>query len=171
METLTFDEEVESLLAACGLPVSDLQNGVRGHFFGLHRDGELVGVVGIEIQDEFGLLRSLAVSASYRKSGLGPALVAHAEAWASYSGLKALYLLTTTAVGFFERLGYVEMPRTGAPSAITETAQFSGLCPSSATFMGKGLATDNSLDPSGFSAAATKPAGQTGQRGCRKTAR
>ncbi len=139
LETIPFNNDVEALLTACDLPVADLQDNVRVHFFGTRRDGELVGVVGVERHGEVGLLRSLAVTAAFRNGGLGRALVAHAEAWASHSGLKTLCLLTMTAAGFFKRLGYRETLRTAAPHAIAATAQFSGLCPSTATFMEKGL--------------------------------
>lgn len=143
METIPFNNDVEALLTACDLPVADLQDNVRVHFFGTRRDGELVGVVGVERHGEVGLLRSLAVTAAFRNGGLGRALVAHAEAWASHSGLKRLCLLTMTATGFFLRLGYREALRTAAPRAIAATAQFSELCPSTATFMEKGLPVKN----------------------------
>ncbi|MFO7645287.1 MAG: arsenic resistance N-acetyltransferase ArsN2 [Desulfosarcina sp.] len=143
METIPFNNDVEALLTACDLPVADLQDNVRVHFFGTRRDGELVGVVGVERHGEIGLLRSLAVTAAFRNGGLGRALVAHAEAWATHSGLKTIYLLTLTAGGFFKRLGYRRVDRAAAPPAIAVTAQFSGLCPSTATFMAKGLSVES----------------------------
>jgi amino-acid N-acetyltransferase len=75
---------------------------------------------------------------------LGVSLVSGAETWAAGQGVKILYLLTTTAAGFFARLGYVAAPRSAAPAAIAATAQFAGLCPASSTFMCKVLAADNS---------------------------
>jgi amino-acid N-acetyltransferase len=53
--------------------------------------------------------------------------------------VKALYLLTIDAAAFFSRLGYQEIARSEAPAAITGTAQFAGLCPSSAHCMRKPL--------------------------------
>ena len=91
------------------------------------------------------MLRSLAVEPEHRNSGLGISLVSDAETWAAERGVETLYLLTTTAAQFFARLGYEAVPRFEAPAAIAATAQFSGLCPASSTFMRKVLAADNSL--------------------------
>lgn len=146
MEQVAYNQEVSALLAACDLPVADLRVDGDVCFFGARHEGELLGVIGIEIRGDVGLLRSLAISAAHRGNGLGQKLVADAEAWAAHFGLKTLYLLTTTAGNFFERLGYVELSRSEAPRAITETPQFAGLCPASSIFMGKGLSADNRLN-------------------------
>jgi amino-acid N-acetyltransferase len=96
-------------------------------------------VVGVERHGGVGLLRSLAVAEGKRGTGLGRALVGHAEAWARAQGIDTLCLLTRHAAGFFARLGYVETPRDAAPAAISATAEFSWLCPASAAFMRKAL--------------------------------
>jgi N-acetylglutamate synthase-like GNAT family acetyltransferase len=51
-----------------------------------------------------------------------------------------VWLLTTTARAFFDKLGYAAVDRAGVPGAIRATAQFSALCPDSATVMVKRLA-------------------------------
>ena len=139
IEAISLDDEVAALLAAAQLPVSDLRTSRSLNLRGLRHGGRLVGVVGIEIYGEVGLLRSLAVESAHRNAGLGTSLVADAEAWAAGHGVKTLYLLTTTAAGFFAGLGYVPAPRSDAPAAIAATAQFAGLCPASSTFMCKVL--------------------------------
>lgn len=63
-------------------------------------------------------------------------------------GISSLYLLTTTAQGYFSNLGFAVIPREKAPEAIQRTRQFSGICPSSATFMHRPLEQRESL-PSG----------------------
>ncbi len=143
MEQVTYNQEVSALLAACDLPVADLRINGDVCFFGWRHDSELLGVIGVERCGGVGLLRSLAISATHRGNGLGQALVAYAEGWAVCSGLKALYLLTTTAGDFFKRLGYETLARSEAPKAITETPQFAGLCPTSSIFMAKGLNADS----------------------------
>lgn len=139
MEQMAYSQEVGALLAACDLPVADLRDDGRVHFFGFRHESVLVGVIGVEVCGDVGLLRSLAISAAHRNKGLGQKLVAFSEEWATRYNLKALYLLTTTADRFFERLGYERLSRSQAPSAITATPQFSGLCPGSSIFMGKEL--------------------------------
>ena len=50
-------------------------------------------------------------------------------------GVERVWLLTTTAGPFFERLGFAVADRGSAPSAIAATPQFRGVCPGTATFM------------------------------------
>ena len=137
VEPIGLDAEVEALLVEAGLPVSDLSDGRDLTLLGVREDGRLVGVAGIEVHGPVGLLRSVAVTPARRSAGLGLDLVSSAETWAAGHGLESLYLLTTTAAGFFARLGYEVTPRAEAPAAIAATSQFAGLCPRSATFMRK----------------------------------
>ncbi|WP_218110450.1 arsenic resistance N-acetyltransferase ArsN2 [Ostreibacterium oceani] len=136
---MTYNQEIKALLLSCDLPVADLQQDNRVCFFGIRHEGSLLGVIGVEVCGDFGLLRSLAIASSHRNKGLGKRLVSFAEKWAMQVELKALYLLTTEADSFFGRLGYERWPRSAAPSRITETPQFSTLCPDAAIFMHKGL--------------------------------
>jgi amino-acid N-acetyltransferase len=63
------------------------------------------------------------------------------EEHARDAGVRNLYLLTTTAEGFFAGLGYRKVSRDQAPPGIAGTEQFSSLCPSSSSFMVKTLST------------------------------
>lgn len=144
-ETISLNAEVEVLLTEAQLPVSDLSKSLSLNLLGVRESGRLVGVVGIEVYGEIGMLRSLTVASARRHAGLGVSLVSDAETWATQRGVKTLYLLTTTAAEFFARLGYEAVARSEAPAAIAATAQFAGLCPASSTFMRKVLATNNAL--------------------------
>lgn len=132
-------QQVKSLLAETGLPASDLLPENLEHFFGCGAEQALKGVIGLEIFGRVALLRSLAVAPDCRGTGCGKALVAEAERYARSKGVTELYLLTTTAERFFERLGYRSAVREDAPEAIRQTKEFSGLCPSNSTFMAKML--------------------------------
>ncbi len=129
--------EVKALLAAQQLPTDDLDAAGHVLLFGCIEGTRLRGVVGLERHGHDGLLRSLAVDPRWRGSGLGAALLAHVERYAAAQGIDTLYLLTTTAAGYFERHGYRPVPRATAPAAIAATSQFSGLCPGSAAFMAR----------------------------------
>lgn len=139
VESIPLNADVEALLTGAGLPVSDVHEVHGLNLFGVRLNESLIGVVGVEVHGAAGLLRSLAVAEAHRGGGYGQALVSHAEAWASQRGVKALYLLTTSAAAFFARMGYEAIPRAEAPEVIAATSQFSALCPSSATFMRKVL--------------------------------
>lgn len=129
--------EVTALLEANGLPTDDLGPAIL--FLGVRDEQGLEGIVGLERHGNAGLLRSLAVRHDRRRSGLGSALVLELERQAADEGLQALYLLTTTAAGFFAHRGYGRCSREAAPAAIAATREFTELCPSSATVMLKVL--------------------------------
>ncbi len=135
--------EVIALLAECELPVSDISPSGPARFFGIRAEGRLAAVIGLEPLGKIALLRSLAVAPAQRHRGLGRELVAHAEFAAAALGIRTLYLLTTTAADFFEKLGYAHTPRHSAPAEIQTTAQFAGLCPASATVLSKVIAARN----------------------------
>jgi amino-acid N-acetyltransferase len=115
---------------------------IRPHLahFVVGRDGdELLGVAGLEVHAESGLLRSVCVNASARKRGLGDRLCDDVEARAAAAGVVALYLLTTTAQAYSERKGYTVVDRAAAPERIHQTVEFRSLCPSSAVCLHKRL--------------------------------
>jgi amino-acid N-acetyltransferase len=130
---------VKQLLSESSLPIEDITAQHLQHFFGCGSGLELEGLVGLELYGEVALLRSLAVAASRRGSGVGSGLVAHAERHARDQGVQSLYLLTTTAEKFFLRRGYTRIPRDESPAAIKSTSEFSGICPTSSAFMVKYL--------------------------------
>jgi len=133
------EARAKSLLTAFQLPTSDLSPKNFEHFFGCGPAQTPKGVVGVEIYGTVALLRSLAVATDCRGIGCGKALVAEAERYAQSKGVTEMYLLTTTAERFFDRLGYRRSARENAPDAIRRTKEFSDLCPSSSAFMAKVL--------------------------------
>jgi amino-acid N-acetyltransferase len=114
-----------------------------GHYFVVREDdGRVVGVAGLEIHGEDGLLRSVAVDAEYRGQGQGLAasLVEAAVERAKRVNLRSLYLLTTTARDYFARRGFADCPREEAPAAVRESWEFGTGCPSTAAFMKRPVA-------------------------------
>jgi L-amino acid N-acyltransferase YncA len=136
------ESAVKKLLAESDLPSSDVTPDHLKHFFGCGTKERLTGVVGLEIYGTVALLRSLAVARDCRGNGFGKALVAKAEDYARSRGVADIYLLTTTAERFFERLGYKRTAREIAPEAIRRTREFTDLCPSSSAFMMKAVPPD-----------------------------
>jgi SAM-dependent methyltransferase len=127
-------EEVVQLLQTENLPTDDLSPELSG--FVLARvQGTLVGVAGLELYGPDALLRSVVVSQAYRGSGLARRLTSELQKLARQQGVQNLYLITTTADGYFAKQGYQPVGRDQVPAAIRATAQFSGLCPASAVVM------------------------------------
>jgi amino-acid N-acetyltransferase len=129
---------VRDLLQRCGLPTDDLDTSPVD-FLVMREAGQVVGTVGLENADGVGLLRSLAVLPSLHGQGRGGALVAAAERLAEQRGIDDLYLLTTTVPGFFALHDYLRVHRASVPLALSASAQFASLCPSTAVCMHKRL--------------------------------
>jgi amino-acid N-acetyltransferase len=126
-----------ALLDSAHLPVTDLTDAHMEHFFYCGPSRAPVGLVGLEFCGSDALLRSLVVAPPQRGSGLGIALTGHVEEYAKSRGVRALYLLTTTAESFFTRRGYASADRAAAPPAVRATREFSGICPASSAFLVK----------------------------------
>ncbi|MFQ5648661.1 MAG: arsenic resistance N-acetyltransferase ArsN2 [bacterium] len=128
--------DVAVLIKRAGLPVDDIDHGLEGFLVAVDGD-QIVGTVGVERYGEVALLRSLAVAEPYRNRQIGDQLYQEALRCARRQGVHHLYLLTTTAEGYFAKRGFVTVPRNEAPDPIKHHEQFSRLCPESAIFMEK----------------------------------
>lgn len=126
-----------ALLAGARLPTEDLTATHCESFFFAGPADAPTGLVGLELFGDVALLRSLVVAPQRRRQGEGHALLVHAENHARRCGVRALYLLTTTAEGFFARHGYQRTDRDSAPAAIRATREFAGICPASSAFMSR----------------------------------
>lgn len=137
---------VEALLAECGLPHEDVSDQIF-NFVLAKRDGQTIGVVGLEVVGDVGLLRSLAVAEPHRRFGIGKKLCALMEAYASLMGLKALYLTTVSAEGYFQRLGYRIVERGEVPQSLESTKEFSVYCRAEALCMVKEISSLSEESP------------------------
>ena len=86
------------------------------------------------------LIRSVVVTSSVRQRGFGRRIVEALAGQARTDGAKRLWLLTTSADGFFADLGWTIVERGKAPEPVRATPQFAGLCPASAVLMCRQLA-------------------------------
>ncbi len=135
-----FDDaaQVRALLSSFGLPSEDIGPHLD-HFWLAEKNGALAGTVGLEVLHDSALLRSLAVSPSFRNQGIGSLLCDRVESYARSNGVLRLYLLTTTAEEFFKKRGYGLIQRDEVPKALSSTREFSSLCPDTAICMTKKL--------------------------------
>lgn len=129
---------VERLLNESSLPLAGVRDALSD-FVVAEADGELVGVAGLEICRDDALLRSVAVLPEWRSRGVGRALVTRAISEAESRGMRALYLLTTTAEHYFPSFGFKKISRAEVPAAVRETDEFTTACPASATVMSRVL--------------------------------
>ncbi|MFB6221956.1 MAG: arsenic resistance N-acetyltransferase ArsN2 [Halolamina sp.] len=137
-------EWIHALLEHADLPTADLDAGPTADADGpalyvVRADAGRVGCIGIERYGDAGLLRSAAIQERHRGEGYGRTAVRALESEAREAGIETLYLLTTTARGFFGSLGYEETDRVDVPDAVRGSAEFSDLCPDTAVVMRRTL--------------------------------
>src|SRR5690348_6173790 len=125
---------IERLLTAANLPLAGVAESLPG-FVVAESDGAIVGTAALEVCRDNALLRSVAVAADWRSRGLGRALVTRVVAEGEARGLRALYLLTTTAEQYFPSFGFQQITRDEVPSDVQATEEFRGACPESAVVM------------------------------------
>ena len=130
-------DALKAALTKANLPTEDVE--APGRLFWRFETTEEVpvGFGGLEILGEDALLRSLVTLPPVRGRGIGTAIVVALEFEARLHGCRSLWLLTTIAADFFQRLGYARCARNVVPPAIRETTEFSTLCPASADVLMK----------------------------------
>jgi len=127
---------VRRLLALLELPLDGLPDFYPvGFAVAVGPAGEVVGVAGIEVHGDQGLLRSVAVSPEAQGRGIGGELARNRLAWAAEASLAGVHLLTTTASPYFARLGFVTVDRANLPAAIRNSVEFTQACPKTAVAM------------------------------------
>ena len=127
---------VLALLAVHHLP----PDGLEEHLATLlvaRRGGEVVGSAALEVYADGALLRSVAVAPDVQGRGVGRLLTGAALSLAEAVGTPAIYLLTTTAEGYFPRLGFERTDRAAVPESVKASPEFKSACPASAVVMRK----------------------------------
>jgi N-acetylglutamate synthase-like GNAT family acetyltransferase len=122
------------LLSACRLPLDGVPDEAS-LLLVAEQGGRVVGTAGLELHGADGLLRSVAVSPGSRGKRVAGRLCDALELRAPSLGARRLYLLTETAVPFFQRRGYRHAARCDAPEGIAGSREFAAVCPASAVLM------------------------------------
>ena len=129
---------VIALLLAEKLPVEDLPASLENFFVALTED-KVIGAIGLEQYGNYALLRSMVVGKAYRDKKIASGLVEQLEHYGRSLGISAMYLLTETAPGYFEKKGYQKINREEVPAPLQASSEFSHVCPVSAIVMKKEL--------------------------------
>lgn len=122
------------LLEDAGLPCAGVERAFD-RFRVAEQNGRLVAVAGLEVYGADGILRSVAVDPACRGRDWGARLTRDVIDAARDAGLHRLYLLTTTAEGWFPRFGFRATERSAAPPAVLASVEFRDACPASAIAM------------------------------------
>ena len=139
-QALLEDKEcISLLLSGFELPLDGLEDSRVWVL--QENDGSLQGVAGLEVWEEKGLLRSVAVNKNLQNRGYGSSLVKHVINEAKKNGIHELLLLTTTTPDFFRKLGFKEVNREIVTGRINNSMEFKGACPKTAILMRLSLST------------------------------
>lgn len=128
-------EAVQTLLADAALPLEGVADFFPGNYAVVERANEVVGAIGVERYGNHGLLRSAVVAGAARGGGIGSQIAEERLDWSRAQGLRDVYLLTTTAAPFFEKLGFRRIDRSTVPAEVAVAPEFASICPSSAVVM------------------------------------
>ena len=120
-------DEIRALLKDVRLPDKGLEDQLAEGYIVAESDGHILGVVGVETYDRYGLLRSLAVLPKWQGSRIGKTLVLDRLYWAKSQGLLSVFLLTTTP-RYFEHLGFRSVDRNTIPPQVRFSKEFSSIC-------------------------------------------
>ena len=131
------EDTVLALVADCDLHTGDLSPEKLRHFVVARKGDTVIGAIGLEIFPPHALLRSLAVAEDFRGQGVATRLIDAIERHARNVGVNAIYLLTLSAAGLFDKCAYRQANRASVPEDIQATEEFRTVCPESATCLHK----------------------------------
>ena len=102
------------------MPLSELEAEIAAGvvFWGYEDDGALLGVMGIQPVEDVDLIRHAYVLPAAQGRGVGGALMAHLEARVSRQLLVGTWAAASWAIRFYERHGYVAVPREQIPELL-----------------------------------------------------
>ena len=129
-------QAIVSLLKSENLPTEDLPIAMKDFFVAISANN-LIGAIGLERFNKYGLLRSMIVDKAYRNKSIASGLVEALESKATELGIDDMFLLTETAPIYFEHKGYVRINRDEVPEPLKASSEFSNVCPVSAIVMKK----------------------------------
>lgn len=131
------DTAFRAALRAADLPVDDLEEPGRTFFAYRALRGAALGFGGYELLGTLALIRSVVVLPEARGKEIGGNLLALLLRRAFDGGAREAWLLTTTAAGFFQKVGFRVVARDAAPAAILATREAASLCPASAVVLAR----------------------------------
>ncbi len=135
-------EAFRELLRASDLRADDL-NFSKDLLVGYFEGDALVGTGGLEVYGSYGLLRSLSVKFGIRGKSVGTNITEYLIDEAKNKKLKAIYLLTEKASGFFQKRGFTAVDREQVPAELKVSSEFTKPGPDGAVAMMLDLTKDN----------------------------
>lgn len=129
---------VRRLLERLQLPVAGVDDHVQTMVVA-REGGDIIGTAALEMYADGALLRSVAVDPDRQGRNLGHQLTDALLELAASRRVPAVFLLTTTAEGFFPKFGFEQIDRRQVPASVQQSVEFQSACPASAIVMRKKL--------------------------------
>jgi amino-acid N-acetyltransferase len=131
---------VKEILSDSHLPIDGVEDQFENFLIISDKiSNEIIGSIGVEKYNNFGLLRSVVIKKEYRNLHLGSQILLQAEQLALELNISELYLLTETAAKFFSKNDYNKVERDLAPLEIQNSPEFKFICRDSGILMKKVL--------------------------------
>jgi glycerol-1-phosphatase len=132
---------IRTLLDEAGLNAQGIEARIDHTFVSTERPvaGRIDATATLQMEDGFGILRSVAVRKALQGKGLGMLAAAEAIAQARAGGVRHVSLFTETAPAFFERLGFRRVDRSELPEPVRTSRHAGEECAASATPMVRDL--------------------------------
>jgi amino-acid N-acetyltransferase len=127
-------KDVLDLLETAKLPTAGVKDHIH-NFMLEFGNNTLLGCAGLEIYQQVGLLRSVAVNPIKHSNGVGSKLVKSILEHAKAQQLSNIFLLTETAENYFPRFGFNPVSRAEIPENLQASEELRGACPDSAVVM------------------------------------
>lgn len=131
--------KVIKLLEQAHLPKDGVSDQFENFLILENSSQNLIGCAGLELYEQFGLIRSVVIQPDLRNKNYGAKLVLELEQFGKNKELESLYLLTETAQRFFSKHGYTVVDRPQVPKEIQDSYEYSTACKVSAVVMTKKL--------------------------------
>lgn len=96
----------------------DIERGVT--FWGFERDGQLIGVMGVQEVGDVDLIRHAYVSPASQRRGIGSALLEHLVQPATRPILVGTWAAADWAIAFYERHGFALVPQKRTAALLKE---------------------------------------------------
>ncbi len=90
------------------MPAEEIRHEIEGGviFWGFEKDGDLLGVMGIQDKGDVALIRHAYVRTRSRKQGIGENLLLHLESLTEKPILVGTWKTASWAISFYEKNGY-----------------------------------------------------------------
>jgi amino-acid N-acetyltransferase len=127
-------KQLIELLQAENLPVVDIDAELP-HFFVAVEEKDIVAGIGLEHYGEAALLRSMVTAPGWRNRGLAATLIDQLIQYAASKSVQKVFAVATTAEKYLQAKGFTRIDRSLVHPMVLQSAEFNGLCPSTAAVL------------------------------------